>query len=407
MTAQSEQRLADVLARQAEEERERAVRALLMCPLLAGGSAELALVRRHAEHLRDWFQRETGWGLRVERECARLYKRPATHEDSTRGQRGFEREHYVVLCLACAVLERSDSQITLRSLGERLLDAANDDELAARNFKFTFDNARERRILVGVCRLLLELGVLTRVAGDEESFVTQVGDALYDIHRRVLAALPVSAKGASLIAATQGDSVSLVERLKILIEEQVPDSPDARRTASRHRIARRLLDDSVTYNDELSDDERSYFATQRGLMAARLAQAAGLVSELRAEGVALVDPAAELSDELMPAVGTEAHATLLLAEHLAEASRTDPDRIYSLHELAAFVRTAIDRYGRYWRKDAREPGAEDELAELAVARMQALKLVKRVHGDGVQVLPALLRFAIELPLVVGSKEGNR
>lgn len=403
----TEQRLADVLARQIEEERERALRALLMRPLLAGGSEELAFVRRHAEHLRDWFQREAGWILRVERECARLYKRPATHDDPTRGQRGFEREHYVVFCLACAVLERSDSQITLRSLGERLLDAANDAELAVRNFKFTFDNARERRILVGVCRLLLELSVLTRVAGDEESFVTQVGDALYDIHRRALAALPVSARGASLIAATEGDSVSLEVRLQTLIEEQVPDSADARRAASRHRLARRLLDDPVIYNDELSDDERSYFATQRGPMAARLAEATGLISELRAEGVALVDPDAELSDELMPAVGTEAHATLLLAEHLAEASRTDPDRIYSLHELAAFVRTAIDRYGRYWRKDAREPGAERELAELAVTRMQALKVLKRVHGDGVQVLPALLRFAIESPLVVSSKEGAR
>lgn len=403
----TEQRLSDVLARQIEEERERALRALLMRPLLAGGGEELALVRRHAEHLRDWLQRETGWILRVDRECARLYKRPATHDDPTRGQRGFEREHYIVFCLACAVLERSDSQITLRALGERLLDAANDAELAARSFKFTFDNARERRILVGVCRLLLELGVLTRVAGDEESFVTQVGDALYDIRRRVLAALPVSARGVSLIAATESDAVSLESRLQKLVEEQTPDSPDARRAASRHRLARRLLDDPVIYSDELSEEELSYFATQRGPMAARLAEAAGLISELRAEGVALVDPDAELSDELMPAVGTEAHATLLLAEHLAEASRTDPDRIYSLHELAAFVRTAIDRYGRYWRKDAREPGAERELAELAVARMQALKLLKRVHGDGVKVLPALLRFAIASPLIVSSREGVR
>lgn len=403
----TEQRLSDVLARQVEEERERAVRALLMRPLISAGSEELALVRRHAEHLRDWFQRETGWVLRVERECARLYKRPATHDDPTRGQRGFEREHYIVFSLVCAVLERSDSQITLRALGERLLDAVNDAELAVRNFKFTFDAARERRILVGVCRLLLELGVLTRVAGDEESFVTQVGDALYDIHRRVLAALPVSARGASLIAATETDSVSVEERLQTLIEEQVPDSPDARRVASRHRIARRLLDDPVIYNSELSDEERTYFATQRGPMTARLAEASGLISELRAEGAALVDPEAELSDELMPAVGTEAHATLLLAEHLAEASHADPDRIHSLHELAAFVRTAIDRYGRYWRKDAREPGAERELADLAVGRMQGLKLLKRVHGDGVQVLPALLRFAIEQPLVVASKEGTR
>ena len=53
-------RLADVLDRQREEEREQAVRALLRRPLLATGDPALALVRRHSDYLRDWFSRETG-----------------------------------------------------------------------------------------------------------------------------------------------------------------------------------------------------------------------------------------------------------------------------------------------------------------------------------------------------------
>lgn len=399
MTAEAERRLADVLAHQVDEEREQAARALLMRPLLTEGSSELVLVRRHAEYLREWFQREAGWILQVERECARLYKRPASHDDVTRGLRGFDREHYVLLCLACAVLERADSQITLKSLGERLLEAVLDPEFAARNFNFTLASTRERRVLVAVCRFLLDLGVIARVAGDEEAYVTQAGDALYDIHRRVLASLPASTRGASLIATGESSPRTLEERMRALLEEFVADSPEARRTAARYRIARRLLDDPVTYYDELLEEERAYLTTQRGPMSARLAQGTGLTPELRAEGFALIDSTGELSDEHMPAVGTEAHITLIIAERLAAAARVDAERIHSMHELAAFLRDAVNDYGRYWRKDAREPGAELSLAEQAIARLESLKLVWRVAADGVKVRAALMRFAVSAPEV--------
>ncbi len=394
--------LQDVLTHQQGEERERALRALLMRPLMAAGDAALDGVRRHAEYLRDWFARETGWNLLVERQCARLYKRPAALDDPTRGLPDFDRDRYVLLCLACAVLERAESQITLRSLGERLLEAAADPELTATGFNFTLEGARERRSLVGVCRLLLDLGVLSRVAGDEEGYVNQsgAGDVLYDVHRRVLARLPAGTRGASLIAMTQpdphdetGGEARLEARLAALVDEYVPDTPDGKRAALRHRLARRLLDDPVLYHEDLSQEERDYLVSQRGPLAHRLALAAGLTAELRAEGLALVDADGELSDKHLPAVGTEAHATLLVAEHLARAAKADPSRIHSLHELAGYLRTAGDRYGRYWRKDAREAGAELPLAAEAVNRLEALRLVQRLE-NGLQVLPALHRYAI-------------
>ncbi|MGO9932161.1 MAG: TIGR02678 family protein [Steroidobacteraceae bacterium] len=384
--------LQDVLTRQQGEERERALRTLLMHPLMPAGDPELELVRRHADYLRDWLGRETGWTLQVERQCARLYKRPAALDDATRGLPEFDRERYALLCLACSVLERAESQITLRTLGERLLEAAADPDLAACGFDFTLESARERRALVGVCRLLLQLGVLTRVAGDEEGYVNQSGDVLYDIHRRVLARLPAGTRGASLIAMMQPD-LDFDGRLAALVDEYVPDSLEGKRTALRHRLARRLLDDPVLYHDELTRDEHEYLLNQRGPMAHRLAQAVGLTAELRAEGLALVDADGELSDKHLPAIGTEAHATLLVAEHLARAAVTDPSRIHSLHELAGYLRTAADRYGRFWRKDAREAGAEVQLAEEAVNRLEALRLVKR-EQYGVQPLPALHRYAI-------------
>ena len=133
--------------------------------------------------------------------------------------------------------------------------------------------------------------------------------------------------------------------------------------------------------------------SQRGPMAARLATAAGLVPELRFEGLALVDEEGELSDRQLPAVGTLAHATLLLAEHLAAASRDEPQRLHSMHELAAYLRTAADRYGRYWRKEARAPGAEAELAAQAIECLEALNLVRKVQGS-VWARPALMRYAV-------------
>src|SRR5882724_10556490 len=64
-------------ARHSREDFTGAVRALLMTPLMTPAHADFAAVRRHADSLREWFAREAGWSLHVERDCARLYKRPA------------------------------------------------------------------------------------------------------------------------------------------------------------------------------------------------------------------------------------------------------------------------------------------------------------------------------------------
>ena len=391
-------RLADVLVHQRDEERERALRALLMQPLLPAGDPAYALVRRHAEYLRDWLARECGWPLLIEREAARLYKRPADTTDATRGAADFGRTRYLLLCLVCAVLERSDPQITLRALSERLLEAAADPAFAASGYVFTLEPLHERRDLVAVCRFLLELGVLSRVAGDEDAWVGRgassdaAADVLYDVHRRVLALLPASSRGASLIEATAAPH-DLEGCLDALGEEFVAEGEAGLRGAARHRVARRLLDDPVLYHVELDAAERDYLATQRGALAARLAAASGLVAELRAEGMALVDADGELSDERLPALGTEAHVTLLVAERLAEAAREDSERVVAARELAAWIAELVATYGRYWRKAAREPGAELALAEQAVERLARLKLVEH-HAGGVRARPALLRYAI-------------
>ncbi len=388
-----------------DEEFREGVRALLMTPLLGPQHESFATIYRHAEALREWFLREAGWMLEVERGGARLFKRPADLSSAVRGLAGYDRRRYVLLCLACAVLERADAQITLHLLGERLLQLAAEPELTALDFSFTLGSQQERRELIAVCRALLDLGVLVRVAGEEEAFIQSGGehaDALYDIHRRALAGLLAGARGPSSWPP-QDAPRTLDDRLRGLAQDHVADSDEGRRTAVRHYLARRLLDDPVIYIDTLDAEARAYFINQRGVMAARLCEATGLMAESRAEGTALVDETGDLTDVAMPAEGTDAHATLLVADFLARAYRqrssgaaaiaSGPSAPVYTTDIVDFLRKAKARFGKYWRKSARLPGAEAELAETAMARLEQLHLIER-HGDTVSPLPALARFAL-------------
>lgn len=394
---QDSQRISELQKAQQQDEFSRALRALLMRPLMTPEHEDFPAVRRQAERLRDWFAREAGWPLHVEREGARLFKRPANLADDTRGLPAYDSRRYALLCLACAVLERADPQITLQLLGERVMQLAAEPMLISRGLEFTLRSAAERRDLVAVCRTLLEQGVLQRVAGDEESFIHENGwaqsDALYDVQRRMLAGMLAAVRGPSTWRIEDAP-IDFEDRLQSLVAEHVVDSEQGRRDALRHHLARRLLDDPVIYTASLDTDAQAYFVNQRGAMAGRLCDATGLTAEQRAEGLALTDESAQLTDVSMPAEGTEAHATLLVAEHLAQRLRDVRDSVVTTDEaIAAFLRSAVDQYGRYWRKSAREPGAEKELADIALDRLYRLQLI--AHQDGqIRPLPAIARFAL-------------
>jgi uncharacterized protein (TIGR02678 family) len=395
-TLPDSRRIGDLQKSLQQDEFRRALRALLMRPLMSPEHEDYAAVRRQAERVRDWFARETGWPLYIDREGARLFKRPADLDDDTRGLPGYDRYRYVLLCLCCAVLERADPQITLKVLGERVMQLASDPALAAHGYEFTLRTAVERRALVAVCRTLLEQGVLQRVAGDEENFVHESGwtqsDALYDVQRRLLAGVLAAVRGPSTWRAEEAPA-DFGSRLHSLVAEHVPDSDQGRRDILRHHLARRLLDDPVIYTSSLSEEAQAYFMNQRGPMASRLCEALGLIAEQRAEGLALTDESGQLTDVAMPAEGTEAHATLLVAEFLAQRLRSISFALTTMDAIASHLRGASEQYGKYWRKSARAPGAEKELAHIAVDRLRKLQLVS-VDEDRVSPLPAIARFAI-------------
>ncbi|GEL18440.1 TIGR02678 family protein [Pseudonocardia asaccharolytica] len=375
----------------------RAARALLRRPVLqAGGptAEQYVLVRRRAEELRDWFGRNTGWRLHVDGEVARLVK-TTTEPDATHPARDrrtkapFTRRRYVLFCLALAALERADAQITLGRLAEQVVLGASAPELAAAEIVFTMERRDERGDLVAVVRLLLELGILARVAGDEEAFVRADGDVLYDVDRRVLATLIVTPRGPSTVTATDPDT-----RLAMITEELLPTTDDLRNQQIRRSLTRRLLDDPVVYLAELDEAELAYLTSQRHHVTSRITELTGLVPEVRAEGIAMVDPADDLTDVRMPDTGTEGHATLLLAEHLIAA-----DGPVGVSALRAHLRVQAKAHAAYWRRAAQEPGAENELTDQALQRLEALKLVRRA-GDEVHALPALSRYAVGEPEVM-------
>jgi uncharacterized protein (TIGR02678 family) len=376
----------------------RATRALLREPLLrhVGTPEAFRLVRRHATELRGWFDQNTGWRLHVDTEVARLFKLAEPDADGThavrepRSRLPFGRRRYVLLCLALSVLERADAQVTLGRLAEGIIVAAGDERLAAAGVTFELTGRQERGDLVAVVRLLLELGALARVAGDEDAFVREAGDVLYDVERRVLAVIISAPRGPSTIAAGEFDA-----RLREIIAEPEPVSDELRIRAIRHRITRRLLDDPVVYYDELSEAELAYLTSQRSALTKRISERAGLVAEIRAEGIAMVDPRDELTDVRMPEVGTDGHVALLITEYLA--ARADDDGAgCPVGELHAHLRRLASEHRAYWRRSTRDPGAEVGLVEHALERLAALRLIRR-SGDAVHPLPALARFGMAAP----------
>lgn len=399
--------LSDVLDAQQSEQRRVAVRLLLRQPLLTSRGPDrqkFSEVRKHAGWLTEWFAREAGWQVQVDHSVARLRKLPASHADGTRpaqpGKQPFSRRRYVLTCLALATLERAESQVTLGWLVDRIVRLAREDDLAATGIAFTLQARDERSDLVAVAKLLLDIGVLSRVAGDEQAFVNDTGDALYDVDRAVLSVLLIARRGPSTVAAA-----TTSERLAALTQEAGPATEDGRNRAIRHSLTRRLLDDPVLYYDDLTEAERSYLDRQRGHLLRRLTDATGLVAEARGEGIALLDPTGEATDLGMPEEGTDGHATLLLAEFLATRLRSGQAGSVPAAVLVTHMAGLAQAHRGHWRKGVTEPGADRALTIQAVRRLTALGLARETP-DGIAPQPALARFGYGQPLPSGTSEAS-
>lgn len=387
--------LASALDESRALDRRRALRALLARPVLAArgpDEASYRLVRRFEPELREWLLTNTGWRLTVDTAGARLHKR-VSGDDPTRGivdgsKRPFSRRRYVLLSLALAVLERAGGQITLGRLADDVVLELGDPRFEAAGVLFTLGTREERADMAAVVKLLLALGALRRVEGDEQRFIDIGGDVLYDVEHGVLGGVLQTAQAPSGVAASE-----FADRLQAVVEHPQDETDDARNRTLRRRLTRRLLDDPVVGFDELSEEELAYFTRQRRFLADRITEATGLVPELRAEGIAMLDPDDALTDVRMPEGGAPGHLALLLATHLADATRLSRTE---LAELTA--RLCVDHVTVWGSTIRSRPPAE--LADESVARLRALSLVA-IDGEDVVARPVLARFRLGEPRISG------
>jgi uncharacterized protein (TIGR02678 family) len=385
---------------QERDERQRAVRALLRQPLLApeGSTREaFTLVQKHRDWLRPWFAHHVGWQLMLDSEAARLIKRPARPEDATRACREpnsdapLNRRAYVILCLALASLVRADRQTTLVRLRDSIVGLVRaEPRFEAAGIRVELEHQETRRDFVHAIRLLLVSRVLERKQGEEERFIRDAGaDALYNVHRPVLARMLAANRPPSLVRVED-----FRERLRALTEDDITATSDeAWNRRVRLRLFRQLLDDPVLYYDELTEDEREHLDRQRGSILKEIETATGLVREVRAEGIAMTDTTGTLSDYGLPEEGTDGHLTLLLATFLAGRLRDAPGATITFDALVARTQYFIARHYKHWRKDVREPGRDRSLTRMVVDRLCALGLARR-EGDFVFPLPAIGRYGL-------------
>lgn len=393
--------------RESAEERRRAVRILLVRPLLCAGgddAGDFSLVRKHVDFLRTFFSKHLGWTLEVDSGLARLRKVPADLWDGTRPARDvhtgipFSRRRYVLLCLALCALERAERQTTLGRLAEQIVQEAQAEALSAAGMTFDLKSQDQRRDLVTTVRFLLSMRVLVRVQGDEQQFLSERGDVLYDVERPALVALVNLRRPPSLIRETDWSS-----RLAALSAEPRPDTPEGRNQFLRVQLMRRLIDDPVLYYSELTEDERTYLTSQRPFLTRTLEENTGLIPEARAEGLLFCDDRGDCTDFGIPEEGTRGHLALLLAEFLASRLRTQGDLPIPHVDVVRHVEQLIAQHKSHWSREATQPGAGPALAVETLERLEALRLVRRADGSVIP-RPAIARYALAAPVKEARKD---
>jgi uncharacterized protein (TIGR02678 family) len=296
-----------------------------------------------------------------------------------------------LLCLALAALEHVDRQTTLGAVADRVVaTVTRDSSFDAAGLTLDLTIRTDRENLVRAMRKLVGLGVLTRMDGDEQRFVSdQSQDVLYNVNRDAAAAMLVTRQGPSWVKAD-----TLGDRLAEITREPAAETEEARRQRCRANLYRRLLEDPVMYFDELPEEEWQYWKTQRSRVLETVESATGLASELRHEGVAMVDETGAATDLRVTEEGTDGHITLLWAEFLAGRLREEGPTAVSRAELENYLTELMSQYRSYWRKDATQPGAEVTLVGQTLRRLAGLKLILWTDNGAVP-RPAIARYALD------------
>lgn len=278
-----------------------------------------ALVRRWAEPLDQAFRDLFGYALDIRPTAVRVMRAldaiDPTQGAST-GTGPFDRTRYALLCLTLAVLERAGAQISLSELAARVHGLG----VGVPGLVFDPDQSRSRRAFVHSVTWLEQVGVLALADGDREGWegLSPDAEALYDIDRDV--ARLVFAPSRSLMGAGG------VRALCLTLRDDL--GSEALAVQRRQRLARALVERPVVYYADLEPEFASWARSQGPKVAEDLQKLTGARLERRREGMALISPDRDFSDEPFPRPGGDAQVALLLGDAMnREALRADVERV--------------------------------------------------------------------------------
>jgi uncharacterized protein (TIGR02678 family) len=357
---------------------------------------DFRLVRRHRDDLGRDLRQLLGYRLVVEATFARLYKaglgarrpRPLVRSSGA----PFSPRAYTYLTLCCAVLLTGRQQVLLSALVEQVRHAATEAGLDLGG-----DNQADRRAFVAALRQLVAWGVLVEDDGTVGAFADDAGaEALLFIRRELVR---------HLLAVPLREVERPGELVRLAAEPGVG-------TGARHRVRRLLAEEPAVLADDLDDESWAWLRQSQRREARAFAELFGLELEIRAEGVAAIDPRDELTDEAFPRGGTVGHAALLAISELARRLR--PEATAPREEviccvpvppglLDEVVGELLECHGRRWRNEyvdhpERLPRDVEEL-------LVAMGLLRRGDDGGLRLAAVANRYTPEV--VVADTPGPR
>jgi uncharacterized protein (TIGR02678 family) len=363
----------------------RCARILLRRPLLRVGGADgdlLPLVYRHRAALADLFAQTLGYRLVVQRQFARLYKAtPGT--DLPRAEAGLTPAGYAYLALTIAALTGVGRQVLLSRLVADVRSAAGEAGIEAG------DDVADRRALTAALRHLVALGVISETEGT-------VGGLFADVPSEALITIDTDLLG-QLLVGPLAEADSVADLLTLAAR------PGPR--GAEHAVRRRLVEDPVTLYADLPSDQADWLRRRARRESALLERCFGLVTETRAEGVAVTDPEDYLTDVVFPGASKVARVALLaLPELLAEpqpelaaddvppVSRSDGRVPVTVGQVRLACERLVSDYPAAWAKQATEDvaGLAGEVLDL----LRAVGLAVRAE-DGWLISPAAHRWLPE------------
>lgn len=346
----------------------RAVRKLLARPMIDRSDHDFQVVLEHQRELGTWFRKACDWPLLVDgnRGFARLHKvldLNALHRPLLRTQRTkvrpFDRQRYALLCVTLVALGYFPRrQVSLQDLSSRIIDLTDADDVV---LTYAPDNKEHRVALVDVLYQLERFGLvatLDRGHGDYESNAD--ANALYTINDHLLTHFVV-----------ESDAFA-----------EAGDTP-------LHGAMRRLLDDPVLYDDELTPEERAFLA-QGTQVVRRLLGRAGLLLERRSDGWCVVDPTEESTDLRFPQLNNITHQTsLLLISRLGAGAWKSSGWIPTgrlRHEIGRIMGEHA-----HWARTYQDADGAERLLGKVLDLLSGLDLIRR-DEHGIEFRPAAGRF---------------